>query len=653
MSFAVHQEIIPSSQITYSICGNFTGGNKTNFKSNALISEQILVVYNTRFEIYEVFYPYQSNPEIVIDQPEDLLQNYSLNFILEYKIFGEIKKVERARLINHKLDTIILVIEHAKLCFLEYEQSSNDFKILCLYNLENDSLNNGKKFYNSTSQVNLLYSKTCNSLIISSNLNYLTILNQKLNFSVKYDKIEYLDSYYGENHFEPSIYLSLADFNVTKILSIYTFVKDKEHLDYHNLLKPNFDDESFKSIYLIILYINGNSLEPITNIHKIHNNIQNVYYTKVSLGIFQVFKTQEKRPELKICHENMNPFSFSCFVLTRIGTFIVLSPYVITIIIEKKIINYIVNPMHLMTSFYVGNDQINENFYIALDLDLRGGNYLIFNDFTFLLSTACGQMFVVTVNLESDLKLCINQIPFCQKNDTVNSLGVPYNVINMPCQNIFFLSSKFDDSCLIIYNENKFNIVQKLLSIAPISTLNFFMFKGNQKFVLLSGLEKSGNINFLFERAFFEISSQIQIDEIDFLTSFLFNEEFSSRFILMSTRAGKSFVYENEGKNIEDITNKVEINPDLKILNSQQFFSLELKVNLILIVTDKTIEIFSDYLKKQYETRLSDLIKKDFTPKYVKFSFRKIVLIDEGLSTFILINISNIFKLDDISLKVL
>ena len=144
----------------------------------------------------------------------------------------------------------------------------------------------------------------------------------------------------------------------------------------------------------------------------------------------------------------------------------------------------------------------------------------------------------------------------------------------------------------------------------------------------------------------------MQKEDIDYLTTFLFNEEFQSRFILMSSRAGKSFVYENEGKNIEDITNKVEINPDLKILNSQQFFSEELKLNLILIVTEKTIEIFTDYLKKQYEIRLSDFINKEFMPKYVKFSFRKIVLIDENLTNFYLININNLFNSEDMTSKV-
>ena len=108
-------------------------------------------------------------------------------------------------------------------------------------------------------------------------------------------------------------------------------------------------------------------------------------------------------------------------------------------------------------------------------------------------------------------------------------------------------------------------------------------------------------------------------------------------------------VYENEGKNIENITSKVDINSELRILNSQQFFSQELKLNLILVVTEKTIEIFSDYLKKQFEIKISDIFKKDFTPKFVKLSYRKILLIDESSSIFALININGIFKSEDLS----
>jgi hypothetical protein len=499
MSFAAHQEIIPSSQVTYSLAGNFIAGNKATFKQNALLSEQILLLYNTRFEIYEVFYPIQSPSDPIMDQTEDPLQNYNLHFLHEYKVYGEIKRVEKARLINHKLDTIIIITDHAKICFLEYDQVCHDFKILCLYNLENDSLNNGKKFFDLSSQIDLLYSKTNNSLIIYSNLNYLTILNQKLNFNVKYDKIEYLDSYNGENYFEPSIYVSLADFNVTKILYIYTFMKDKEHLDYLNLLTPNFEDDSFKSIYLIVLYINGNCFnEPIVNNHKSQNNVVNIYSTKVSLGIFQLYKSQEKKPEMKLCYENLNPYSFSCFILTRIGTFIVLSPYAITLVIEKKIINYIVNPTYLLSNIYVGSEQINDNYYMSLELDLRGGNFMIFNDNTFLLSTSSGLMFVISINIESELKLMVNQVPFSCRSESFSSLNSPFNAISMPYQNIFFLSSKFEESCLIIYNDNKFNVVYRLPNLAPVATLNFFMYKTNQKFVLCSGLEKSGSINFLF-----------------------------------------------------------------------------------------------------------------------------------------------------------
>ena len=118
MSFALHKEIINSSNINFVLSGKFVEGNKVHLnKIKETLIHQILLVKNSRFDVYEV--------NLVESDDENMSNNYKYNFLVDYKVYGAIKTAEKIRI--NQLDSVILVMDYAKIAIIEYDPNYKDF----------------------------------------------------------------------------------------------------------------------------------------------------------------------------------------------------------------------------------------------------------------------------------------------------------------------------------------------------------------------------------------------------------------------------------------------------------------------------------------------------------------------------------------------
>jgi len=266
MSHSLHNEIVPNSAINYVITGKFVSGSKNNFSPNKIPSKnQILLVRNLRFEIYEILEQKKSDLENLEQDKNKTLNKIDYNYLLDYKVFGQIKLAEKANYKDKPNDIIIIVIDYAKLCLLEYDPSFNEFKILSLYNFETDYMN--KDYL----PCKLVYSDLHSSILFNSYNNKLSIITFKKDNIINTN--EDFNTKLGENYFEPSVTLSLeeANSNVAKVIK-------------YSVINSNNEN---KGMYILILYqtnkmennkkseinnMNNNNNNNINNINNVSNN---------------------------------------------------------------------------------------------------------------------------------------------------------------------------------------------------------------------------------------------------------------------------------------------------------------------------------------------------------------------------------------------
>ena len=226
MSYAVHKQTIKSSHINFVLTGNFVYGNKFKLSQvKEYITHQILIVRNTFFEVYEMF---------SMENQEDNIESlYKYNFLIDYQVFDKITAIEKFKLDPYQnIDAAVLILDYAKVAIIQYDPNNCDFKIICLYNLENENLSNGKIFYKDNLQI--ISSKTYNSLFILSNNINITVLTRKRNSSIdksnmvsEEEQLNYIDTVLGEEYFDPSYYINFRDYSIYKIIKFN--VKNKEN----------------------------------------------------------------------------------------------------------------------------------------------------------------------------------------------------------------------------------------------------------------------------------------------------------------------------------------------------------------------------------------------------------------------------------------
>ena len=88
------QSLIPPQR---PISGKFVSSSKNNFSPNKIPSKnQILLVRNLRFEIYEILEHKKSDLENLDQDTNKALNKIEYNYLLDYKVFGQIKLAEKA-----------------------------------------------------------------------------------------------------------------------------------------------------------------------------------------------------------------------------------------------------------------------------------------------------------------------------------------------------------------------------------------------------------------------------------------------------------------------------------------------------------------------------------------------------------------------------
>ena len=659
MSYAVHKETIKSSQINFVITGNFVNGNKIKLNHvKDYIAQQILLVRSNFFEVYEMFH--------VENQEDNIESSYKYNFLIDYHVFDQITSIDKFKLNSYQnIDSVVMALDYAKIAIVAYDPNNCDFRIVCLYNLENENLSNGKKFYKDNLQI--VSSKTYDSLFILSNDVNVTVLTRKYfndmnqsDIGSEEEQLKYLDTVLGEEYFEPSYYINFRDYSVNKIVKFNASNKENELLDYNNL-EP-IDESEY--ITLAVLFRDSGMGVNMKNEFEILNSSttgSNFLKTKVCFGIFQISKLKKKIESFEI-FENLdtNSFDFIYYSHTRIA--LVLSPYSIQFInLDQKVCRSIIlNPIYvgvILRDLKMSNitNIIPDYKYANLSLDLRGGGFLSINDWQWIFTTSKGFLFAFsfTNNLND---YSINKIHLQQRNEYVN-LDAPYKFITMPHLGMFLFCSYFADGVFVIYKGNNYMICNKMINISPIINFSSNFDRLHTKLILTSGYDKQGYLNFLYEKLFFEIIfTTNEFQEISYLKSLNFHDEINSRYLIIVFKNGKNSVYE-VGTKLENITDKVQINHDNKFLNCGVIKLQESATNntftqFIVVVYQSLIQVFNSFFKLIVEISLKDLINISENEiedriKIVKIS-QNILVINTYYDKFVICRFNNLKNKTDI-----
>lgn len=162
----------------------------------------------------------------------------------------------------------------------------------------------------------------------------------------------------------------------------------------------------------------------------------------------------------------------------------------------------------------------NHNYWVE-NLRITGGAQIPITGNALMLISADGRLFTMTAYMnqlkQMDYQLCYLNTVESQGKGVIHKFGMGYSVMAQLSQDLFVISGKSNDLHLIKVDFGKFNF-QKLsstLNLAPSS--NSFSYISDRaftsKFVLNSGQDLSGNLNFLSENFFYEVSSCLKLDK--------------------------------------------------------------------------------------------------------------------------------------------
>jgi hypothetical protein len=623
MSFAFHKELIKATSIDNIISGNFIENHPRLINNSNYLLHQILLVRKNRFEVYDLF----------LDN--DQMSKY--NYITEYKIFGEIVAVDKTRLSNKATDIIILAIDYAKIVFLEFDENCFDFKILCLYNLENENLSNGKKFYTDTIQ--LMASVSYSSVFITTNEVNMTFLIKKENQMIsdtllvlnEEEQIKYCDTINGENYFEPSFYINFRDFGVLKIIKFYIPNKENELIDYDGHIQPVNDDV----IIIQLLYVEGPGS---MNTEVITSNIT-FMKNKVNLALAYLSKSSHTVVKFDILNEDIDEHSYDMFSLTGSRTIVILSPYVIQYVNfdSRQCVKIVLNTIYIAVLNNHKNIDISLTYPRAKhdismatsNLDLRGGGYLVLNQSIFLLSDSKGTLFLFALNPNSDKLFSLDPIVLSEANQPVYSLSTPYRFIAMPNPGLFVLASYHSDMIFIQYRStNEYLISNRLMNLSPIITFNTLQNSShpsynNIKFVLTNGYDKNSYMTFVYDKFFAEHKFQKELQEVSYMKSIKLDDDIYSRYLVIGLTKGVTSVFKSQDGVLEEITDLAEINQQQQ-QQTKLLYCFSFNKNIVLIF-DKNVKIFDEGFRSILSVDFEELYKGEII-KQAKHSQNTIIL---------------------------
>jgi hypothetical protein len=608
MSFAFHKELVKNSSVDHILTGNFIDGGYSRSQSKNYSFHQVLIVRKNRFEVYDI-------------NSDDSTYTY----LLEYKVFGEIVKSEKMRQSGRQKDIVILTIDYAKIVFLEYDETCADFKILCLYNLENENLSNGKKFY--TQAVQLVNSETYGSVLIMTNEVNITVLLKKDQVDYEMvlgeeDQIRYIDTINGENYFEPSFYVNLREHGVLRIIKFFVTNKENEILDYADSVSKVKDD----CIVLQLLYVDGPSADPDKQVNSGTLFMKN----KVCLALVYISKSSKNVLEFKMLSDDLDEHSFDLFCLTSSRMIVVLSPYVIQYVnsdskqCQKIVLNNIyiavLNNHKKVDNLLAYPNSRHDFVYAQLNIDLRGGGYLILSQTMFLFSDSKGSLYLFSFNV-MDKPYSIDSIFLTEGGQPVYSLNSPYQFITMPNPGLFLLGSYHGDVIYIQYtSSNEYLIVNRMLNLSPIITFSTLQNSihpsyNNIKFVMTSGYDKNAHMNFLFDKLTADIVSQKETQEVGYMKSLRLEGSYT-KYLVTGLTNGLTAVL---NANLDEITEATEINKTSKLLHCYSLYGY------IVCIFDKSIEVYDSEFKLLKTFDFKTIDSADIV-KQAKHSLNTIVL---------------------------
>ena len=578
-----HKEIIPDTQILSSFCGKFIPilTNSCFDIPKEVKIDQICLQYSTRIKIY------------AIAQSKKNKEYNTLYLLNTYKVFDDIKYADKFNSLNSKnksLNSIILSLSNYKISIIEYNILYNTFNTIALYSIDKFILT-GKIKTEQTFRV--VSSLTYNYITFIFDENKLFFLRKKSekkinkeikenisdNTENKKQKIKshaYSDTIGGNKFFLPSIYLTelYNKYNIYKIINIYIPNKNLEIFNYENSDSED-SNEQIDKIHIYILYITKNDLE---------QNNNNFFRNIINIALLSYNFKNNECIDFKILFSGVDENAFDFTILEKEdmkeNTAIIFSAYNLQIIYLKKktSVNYIINDEYynLIFSKLYSNQQkyiLGQKFYEG-KMDLRGGGYLVLNSNCLFFSDSQGKIFFADVD--------ISKIDFIQlniENSIKNNLGAPYNKILMPYGYFFFLSSPYSDAVFLYFDQVKqtYTIKDKIKSYSPI--INFHLVNDDLisdiKFVFTHGYGDNSFISFAYRYFLYlpnDIKSPEIYDVIDYMITINHSDNNYTKFILCKTKSKKLIVFQSNNTEIINVSNQIDYNKDLNIINFGEIF---------------------------------------------------------------------------------
>ena len=580
MTSVFHKEIIPDNQILSSFCGKFIPTLINSFydtNTEAKI-DQICVQYSTKIKIYAL--SKSKNNEIF----------NKLNLLNTYNVYDTINHAEKFNSLitpNKLINSIILSLSSYKISIIEYDTLYDNFATVALYSIDKFILSGKVK---SEQSFKIFSSLTYNYITFLFDDNKLGFLrknsngNNSINNSIENKKQKkkdhsYSDTIGGNKYFLPSIYLNDLNikYNIYKIINIYFPNKNSEIFYFENpeLEEPKDKKETNDKINIYILYIESSS--------KNLNN--NFFRNKINLGLLSYNLKNNEYIDFKILFDDIDENAFDFTILEKgdikENTAIVFSAYNLQIInLQKKIsVNYITNENYynlVFSKLYTDKDIYNiNNKFLNSGIDFRGGGYLVLNSNYFFFGDSKGTLFFI--EFKDIFNINFEQLKIENKEN--NNLGLPYNEILIPYGYIFFLSSPFGDAVLLNLDQEKhlYKISDKIINYSPI--INFHLvnddLNNDIKFVFTHGYGENSFISFSFRHFLYnqiERKSYEIFDDIDFMKTINYENNNYTKFLLCKLKSKKLIVFQNINNDLINVTNNIEYNKDLNIVNFTELF---------------------------------------------------------------------------------
>ena len=644
-----HQERIPDTQILSSFCGNFIPIITCSYNSpeEMMIDQiyQICVQYSTKIQIFRVN----------VQKNKDEISN-KLELLNTYEIFDKIEYSDKFHsLLNNKnLNSIILSLSSYKISIIEYNIQYDTFNTLALYSIDQFFL--GGKI-NTEKAFRIVTSLTYNYIVLLYDENKMSFLKKKKDdkkinnnaSGIITGEHSYSDTINGEKYFLPTIYLNDLNikYNIYNIINIYIPNKNLEYFYF-----TNSKEENKNKIHIYILYIesklenteinNTNTNPKIQNNNNNDNGVEkeenqinfNSYMReKVSLGLLSYnFKTNEYTGfEILFTGIDENAFDFTILEKEK-GNFneniaVIFSAYNLQIVNlkQKTCVNYIMNNSYnfIFTKLYPdSNKYIVDNSFIEdnNNLDLRGSGFLVINRKSFIFSDSKGRLYYTVLDDNNDISFDDVKI-----DNEYNRLCAPYNKILMLHPFIFFLSSPFSDGVILSYNKelNNYKITDKIISYSPIVNFHLVNDMNNDvKFAFTSGYGENSSLSFVYDQfLFYEMPKNAQeFYDIDYMKSVDYETNEYTKYLLCKLKNQKLVVLQNNIKDLVNISNNIEYNKDLNIINFG-----EIKINDVNNNEKKIVLIFETEIKLYDDNfNILNTLNNNFCNQNIKINRAKV-----------------------------